>query len=425
MTNVSENYTAADDVMMCKESDRQALLQFKQSLQPVDQSVNSSLSPWDKRDCCEWMGVGCSKLTGYVERIELHGYHWLVAGTISPSLLKLQHLSYIDLGYNDFNGSLIPEFIGSLKNLTYLDLSFANFRRPILSQRGNLSMLEILFLGGDVFSLRYSTHFFHHKSEKVFSVGDLDPLSHLSSLKNLYLGFTDLTKASDWSQSSLISLINSSTFVTTLHLAGNNLTSSATYPWLFSVSRKLKVLDRSMNQLKGPIPESNFGNMVSLKDLYLSDNQLESGINGSVLYEIAKLSSLRALDLGYNHLNGTISESIGQLSKLLLLRLAWNSFDNVVISEAHFSNLTRLRALVSSGISLTLKFNSGGIPPFHNLHVMMLRSYKLGPCFPEWLRTQIHLRALHISATESSDSLPYWFWDCHTPRLRHTMAILP
>ncbi|XP_022756728.1 probable inactive leucine-rich repeat receptor kinase XIAO [Durio zibethinus] len=336
-----ENYTTADELMMCKKSERQALLQFKQSLQAVDKSVNSSLSSWDNKDCCEWMGLGRNKLTGYVERIELHGYHCLVAGTISPSLLKLQHLSYLDLSYNDFNGSLIPEFIGSLKNPTYLDLSFA--------------LLEDQFL----------------LSLETFDVGDSFSGCQPASFTNPYLSDCDLPSVSS---SSLISLINSSTFLTTLHLSGNNLTSSAICPWLFNVSSKLKVLDLSMNQLKGPILESNFGNMVSLKYLYLRDNQHESGINGSVLSEIAKLSSLRALDLGYNHLNGTISESIGQLSKLLLLRLAGYSFDNVVISVVHFSNLTRAS-------------------------------------FPRMVTGQIHLRALDISAAEISDSLSYWFWD--------------
>ncbi|EOY12941.1 Disease resistance family protein / LRR family protein [Theobroma cacao] len=400
------------------------------------------------------------------------------SGTISPSLLKLQHLSYLDLSQNDFNGSRIPEFIGSLKNLRYLDLSHANFGGPIPSQLGNLSKLETLYLGGGIFDQNYYYYYnmiFRNKFPKLFSARNLEWLSHLTSLKFLVLSFTNQSKASDWLQvvnqlpsleflamndcdlpsasSSSLSLVNSSTALTGLNLSGNNLTSSAIYPWLFNVSRNLEFLDLSRNHLKGPIPES-FGNMVHMTDLSLSHNQLEGGIyrsfwsmcslvtlemesnhlsafgfiqntslcksdsiqqlrlaenqlTSSVLNEMANLSSLIEIDLGYNLLNGTISESIGQQSELSVLRLAGNSFDNIVISEAHCSNLTKLRELDLSYSSLTLKFNSDWIPPF-SLNVILLSSCKLGPRFPEWLQTQAEVFVLDISDAKISDSLPIW-----------------
>ncbi|XP_021288645.1 LRR receptor-like serine/threonine-protein kinase GSO2 [Herrania umbratica] len=474
---VQEKSTTAEGLIMCNEGERQALLDFKQSLQVVDQVGNGGLSSWDGKDCCAWTGVYCNIFKGYVETLDLSERFWLVSGTISPSLLKLQHLSGLFLRENDFNGSRIPEFIGSLKNLVYLDLSLANFKGPIPSQLGNLSKLETLCLGS-VLDPNYLYNMnFNNKFPKLFS-GNLEWLSRLTSLKHLDLSFTNLSKASDWLQvvnqlpfleklsmndcdlpsafPSSLSLVNSSTSLTSLHLSGNYLTSSAIYPWLFNVSSNLVFLDLSRNQLKGPIPES-FGNMVDMEYLSLSHNQLEGGIYrsfwsmcslrylvmesnhlsafgfvqntsfgtadsledlrlaqnqlmSSVLNEVANLSSLRVLDLGYNLLKGTISESIGQLSNLWVLRLAGNSFENVVISEAHFSNLTKLWELDLSYTSLTLKFNSGWIPPFQ-LGDILLSSCKLGPRFPEWLRTQNLVRALDISVAEISDSLPHWFWD--------------
>ncbi|XP_052883598.1 receptor-like protein EIX1 [Gossypium arboreum] len=324
--------------------------------------------------------------------------HLVVAGTISPSLLKLHHLTSLNFSSNDFNGSPIPEFFGSLKKLKLLDLSNANFRGPIPSLLGNLSMLETLRLGSN---------------GRVFNVGKLEWLSHLPRLKEVDLSFTNLSNANDWSQiinhlpllqklnlrdcdlpsisSSSVSLTNSSTSLNTLALSDNNLPSSAIYPWLFNVSRNLVSLDLSNNQLKGPIPEA-FGNMIAIQELYLNDTLL----------------------------NGSISKSIGQLSNLRVLRLPANSFGGDVISEAHFSNFTYLQVLDLSDTSLTLKFNSGWIPPFQ-LNQLLLCSCKLGPRFPNWIQTKMDvlnpdvdissMDYLDISASGISDSLPYWFWD--------------
>ncbi|TYH21381.1 hypothetical protein ES288_A04G039600v1 [Gossypium darwinii] len=353
---------------VCKESERKALLEFKHSLQAMDSSGDGALAFWLSEECCLWNGVYCNSL-GYVEMLDFRFRPFVVAGTISPSLLKLHHLTSLNFSSNDFNGRLIPEFFGSLKSLILLDLSNANFRGLIPSLFGNLSMLETLRLGGN---------------SRVFNVGKPEWLSHLSRLKEVDLSFTNLSNANDWSQiinhlpllqklnlrdidlpsisSSSVSLTNSSTSLNTLDLSHNNLPSSAIYPWLFNVSSNLESLDLSSNQLKGLIPDA-FGNMMAIKELYLSDNLLildENQVRGdSVLNEIEKLPDLRVLDLGYNLLNGSISKSLGQLLE--------NQFPCLVLlNHGNFINHCLFPAFISFSFFKSAWLHYGNLCSFIN-----------------------------------------------------------
>ncbi|XWS09981.1 hypothetical protein CRYUN_Cryun39dG0036600 [Craigia yunnanensis] len=358
-----EKPTEANVIIRCKESERQALLDFNQSLAAVNGS-DTGISSWgsedDNGDCCTWTGIGCSDSTGHVVKLDLLGLIGNVTGTISPSLLELRYLSYLDLSFNDFNGCPIPEFIGSLRELTNLFFSESQFSGPIPSQLGNLSRLVTLDLSSNQLTGSIPESF-----------RNLVALRELSLKANLLDG--GIPK-SLWNICSLHSL----------NLRSNNLGGDV-FGFLQSIS---------------------LCTTYSLEELELSENQF----TGSVPNEIAKLSSLQVLSLGYNRLNGTISQDIGQLSNISTLELPGDSFDEVVISEAHFSNLSNLRRLDLSDSSLALKFNSDWIPPFQ-LQVIYLRSCKLGPRFPQWIRSQDMPREIDFSATFISDSIPNWFWN--------------
>ena len=165
--------------VLCIEKERQALLEFKKGFV----NGNYTLSSWgseDEKNCCDWYGVHCNSQTGHVIELHLH-YHGL-RGMISPSLLELPHLSFLELNDNDFNQSHIPKFIGSFSNLNYLDLSSANLSGPIPHQLGNLSLLQYLSLNKNDLKI----------------VENLEWLSHLSSIEVLDLSFTNLSVANDW-----------------------------------------------------------------------------------------------------------------------------------------------------------------------------------------------------------------------------------
>ena len=107
-------------------------------------------------------------------------------GVLSPSLLELKYLNYLDLSYNDFQGIPIPNFIGSLNNLTYLNLSYASFAGMIPPHLGNLSNLLYLDLSVNCPPVLTS---------------NLNWLSGLSSLKYLSLNGENLSEATtNWLQ---------------------------------------------------------------------------------------------------------------------------------------------------------------------------------------------------------------------------------
>ncbi|XP_024165546.1 receptor-like protein EIX2 [Rosa chinensis] len=521
-SSAARNISPSNDVnVRCMEREKHALLQFKQRL--VDDS--NALASWEsKEDCCKWRGIACDNQTGHVNVIRLDFYHdssdfnyTPLRGEISPSLLELPYLYYLDLGFNDFSGT-IPKFIGSLSRLKVLELGSNSFSGSIPPQLGNLSNLHTLDLSWNF----------------VFTSENIEWVSQLSSLRYLNMSFLNFCRAVNWPQSisQLLSLIelrliscdlpdvdmaslsftNSSTSLQVFHLSGNFLISSSIFYWIGNVSRNLVSIGLSYNRIKGTIPDV-FTNMDSLLTLDLSSNQLEGGIpksfrslcrlenlylysnnfsdrleqsignlscaqdtlkslylrdnlwwgsfpddltrfvsleelhidnaimSGSLPESFQQLSQLRTLSLGhnrlsgsfpdvtglallssidlsYNQLNGSLHDSLGQLSSLARIDLSRNSL-NVVLTEAHFLNLSKLQYVdVSYNPAFSFHVSLSWNPPFQ-LYDLKMASCKVGPAFPKWTLTQRELSTLDLSNAGISDSIPDNFWDlaCSLPLL--------
>ncbi|XP_031090892.1 receptor-like protein EIX1 [Ipomoea triloba] len=440
----------------CFENERNALLSFKHT---IISDPFSSLSSWGASrddDCCKWKGIGCDNTTGHV--VALHLEHEGLQGEISPSLLHLPFLNFLDLSSNEFE--TIPSFIGSLDKLVYLDLFFNNFSGNVPPHLGNISTLKYLDLG------------FNQELKVVYT---LEWISHLSSLEYLNMDSVDLHSVSDWLHSitklsllrtlslsscdvpsppsSSLLHINSSTFLQHLSLRYNgNIT---TFPllnlWL-NQSYFLQYLDLSGNSLVGGDKDIKFlrnlghlktldlsynsfsfnfsqlilGSEKLIKILILNDNKivgslddtrevnslrelnLENNQLSGLLPDMSTMLSLEIFAIGNNHFNGnSMGSNISHLSNLKFLDVSSNSLDGA-ISEISFSNFSKLDVLVLSDNSLTLNLGTHWIPPFQ-LSGLGLRSCELGPKFPNWLHTQTKLEDLDISNNEISDLIPQWF----------------
>ncbi|XP_020412678.1 leucine-rich repeat receptor-like serine/threonine-protein kinase BAM1 [Prunus persica] len=344
----------------CIERERQALLALKQGLVG---DYSDRLLSWEGEDCCEWDWVHCSKQTGHV--VQLYLEEQSSRGKISPKLIELQHLQYLSFSGNNFSRSQIPDFIGSLSNLIYLDLSNANFGGLIPYQLGNLRNLHYLDLG-----CRY------HPSCSTYSIyaKNLYWLPNLSRLKYLDLSVVNLSDVVGW-----LEAVNMLPKLTDLRLPMCNLPP----PVISSVSL--------LNSSK------------SLVHVDLSENNLNSSV---FQWLPGTYTNLVYLDLSENKLGGRIPESIGQMSNLEVIYLRMNSLEGV-ISETHFSKLSKLSILDLSSNSLVLNFSFDWVPPFQ-LRDIRLGSCKMGPYFPKWLQTQRSYYRLDISDAGISDTIPTW-----------------
>ncbi|XP_016650055.1 PREDICTED: probable LRR receptor-like serine/threonine-protein kinase At1g34110 isoform X2 [Prunus mume] len=426
----------------CSERDRQALLALKQGLVGDD---GDRLLSWGReaqnKNCCQWEGVYCSSnQTGHVVKLDLEDQS-------------------------------LRDFIGSLSNLRHLDLSSANFGGQIPNQLGNLTHLQYLDLSSHYYSVIRPENSIHAKNLNWLPnlsglehldlshtnlsdvVGWLEAVNMLPKLTNLTLEMCNLPPP----VISSVSLMNSSNSLVHVNLLANNLNSSI-FQWLSGTHTNLVYLDLSENNFNGSSIPDYFGNMSSLAHLYICQSELEGGFPNS----FAKLCRLRELDLDSNSLSGQLSdfveilskcaqntlevldlsdnnivgslpdltnflslkdlriqsnnlsgripESIGQMSKLETIRFGWNSLEGV-ISETHFSKLSKLRNLGLSSNALLLNFSFDWIPPFQ-LQCIQLKSCKMwSSSFPKWLQTQKNYTWLDISDAGISDTIPSWFWD--------------
>lgn len=160
----------------------------------------------------------------------------------------------------------------------------------------------------------------------------------------------------------------------------------------------------SFNYFHGTLPNW-LGQLENLIELELGYNLIQ----GSIPSFLGSLLHLTQLGLEGNELNGTLPDSLGQLSELSIFEVSFNHLTGIV-TESHFSKLTKLKILHLSSNSFTLNVSSTWVPPFQ-IRNLDTGSCHLGPSFPAWLKSQKEVMYLDFSNASISGSIPSWFWE--------------
>ncbi|CAN1813904.1 Receptor-like protein EIX2 [Linum perenne] len=277
------NCLSNDQSVECLESDREALIDFKNGLQdPANRLIS-----WSGSNCCEWAGIACDNKTGAVVSVDLRSWDSsdmfvpgkdALSGEIRPSLGNLKSLKHFDLSLNEFDGNFIPEFFDTFKDLEYLNLANAGFYGVVPTNLGNISTLQYLNLSS---------------LSSYLKAESLEWLEGLASLRVLVLDGVNL------------SVVGSS--------------------WLRSLDmlQHLTVLHLPFCKLNGYSSHWNMKNLTSLADFNIRENN----VNLEFPYWLANISSLVSLDVRHCNLHGSFPFAIGEMPNLRFLHLAGNPFD--------------------------------------------------------------------------------------------------
>ncbi|CAN6970796.1 unnamed protein product [Brassica rapa subsp. trilocularis] len=320
--------------------------------------VNSST------DCCNWDGVTCNTESGKVIGLDLSCS--CLYGRLEPnsSLFRLKHLTSLNLAFNNFTFSPIPDKFNNLILLETLNLSGSSLKGHIpkeILQLTSLVSLDLSFYvsiysppSSLLLSIENPPLFLRLLARNLRNLRALDmsyvnisseiphEFSYMLSLRSLHL-----------ERCSLVGEFPSGVFmIPNLHsiILDYNPDLRGSLP-VFHRNNSLQVLRLRKTSFSGIIPDS-IGNLKHLASLTLAD----SNFAGRIPSSLGELSNLSSLSLYRNHFTGEVPSSIGNLKQLISFGVSSNQLTGSFPSA--LLNLTKLRFIHLDSNQFT-----GSLPP--------------------------------------------------------------
>ncbi|XP_054710330.1 uncharacterized protein LOC129220026 [Uloborus diversus] len=192
-------------------------------------------------------------------------------------------------------------------------------------------------------------------------LGSSETLKCLPELMILDLSYNILKSIPDGIFSSLVSL-------KILYLNNNQL--SELYPYAFSGLSRLQSLDLSNNRISH-LPEQIFQQSSDILELYLQNNSLSS-LTPRVF---EGLRQLVGLNLSYNSLENVVSsETLADLSRLFVLDLNHNRFQVVTVTNFHLIRSLQILYLSYNNI---VNISDNSFSSLRNLHTLTLAGNRI------------------------------------------------
>ncbi|KAH0917192.1 hypothetical protein HID58_024852 [Brassica napus] len=334
---------------------------------PKTESWANSIS-----DCCNWEGVTCDTKSGKVIGLDLSCS--CLHGRLEPnsSLFQLQHLKSLNLAYNNFTLSPIPDKFNKLIWLETLNLSESSLKGHVPIELLQLTNLVSLDLSS---SSSASNSYFAPPPALLLSIEN-PPLflpllaRNLRNLRALDMSSVNISSEIPQEFSYMSSL--RSLHLKNCYLIGEFPSSVFMIPNLqsikldhnpelrgelpvFSINNSMQVLSLletsfSESSFSGRIP-SSLGELSNLSSLVLFSN----GFIGEVPSSIVNLKQLTIFSVGYNKLRGNFPSGLLNLTKLRGIDLGSNEFTGFF--PTNIGQLSKLEAIFAGS-----NFFTGSVP---------------------------------------------------------------
>ncbi|CAA2992598.1 probable LRR receptor-like serine threonine-kinase At3g47570 [Olea europaea subsp. europaea] len=328
------------------------------------------------------------------------GYNFL-NGSIPASIFNISSLQYVEIQECNLSGKL-PNSIANSSKLTTIFLRQNNFNGPIPNFLGNLRFIERLVLSENNFisespELNFITSLTNCRYLKLLSFSN-NPLNGILplSIGNLSTSLQHLHGYGCDLRGSIPNKIGNLTSLIDLKLFDNELTESI--PTSVVNLQKLQGLYLSYNNISGSIPDS-FCELQNLYQLVLSQNQ----ISGAIPRCIGNITTLRYLDIDSNILTSTIPASLWLLKDLLKLNLSTNILSGSLPQEIGNLEFAFLIDLSVNRLSCTIPNTIGDLQTLSNLS---LAHNALQGSIPESVGKMLNLEQLDLSHNNLSSNIP-------------------